>query len=249
MKNYNKIENSLIKKNNIKMDLNYPKEWEEVFNNPKIKLELDDIFQILEENEKFYGPSFPPKHLIFKSFEMVPLNKVRIVIIGQDPYPDIVADGTPRALGYAFGSKRGIPLPSSLHNIYKELQMSIPGFIKPSHGELDEWCKQGILLLNLSLTFQPMKPKSQQNTWVGFIQKLLNIILQNNPKTIFVLWGSKAYDSLIDVVGEGKHVLFAPHPSGRSAHKGFIGCNHFNKINELLKSIGENPINWQLTPH
>jgi len=167
-----------------------------------------------------------------------------VVIIAQDPYFGINSDGTPQAQGLAFSVKKGEKIPSSLINIYKELSNSIPNFTKPNHGCLENWSKQGVLLLNSCLTVRPGDPGCHKELWYSFIKKVINSIIDNNPYCIFILWGRQA-QKIRKMLGERVTVLEAAHPSGLSC-KNFLGCNHFNQVNELLIEKNQTPINWQI---
>jgi len=186
------------------------------------KAELDDINDILEGEEKINGMYFPLKANLFKAFELTLLEKVKVVLIGQDPYHDLIANH-PRAIGVSFGVSRQANIPPSLRNIYKELQRSVPGF---THGDLTYWAQQCVLLLNMCLTVRPHQPESHGDIWLGFINKVINVICQQNPKCVFMLLGRKA-QKIEKMLGERALVLKTSHPSSFSANKGFIGSNIF----------------------
>jgi len=220
-----------------------PYSWEKVFSSAT--LELKDVSDILENDKKVNGRYYPDTKNLFKAFELTPLNKVKVVIFGQDPYHGGNYDGTPQAQGMSFSVKRGAKIPSSLINIYKELAKTVDGFHTPSHGDLSGWAKQGVLLLNTCLTVRPANPGCHKEIWLGFVKKVINAIIDANPNCIFVLWGRKA-QKVRKMLGERATVLEAAHPSGFSAYRGFFGCDHFNQINTILKESGQNPINWDL---
>ena len=220
-----------------------PRTWENVFRDAEE--ELKDISDLLEDDKKEHGRYYPDSRNLFKCFELTPLNKVKVVILGQDPFHSTNGDGTPQAQGLCFSVKRGAKIPSSLVNIYKELKTSVPGFVTPNHGCLESWALQGVLLLNTCLTVRPASPDCHKELFLGFIKKIINAILDANPGCIFVMWGRKA-QKVQKMIGARATVLEAAHPSGLSASRGFFGCDHFNKINTLLTEKGDTPIDWNL---
>ena len=194
-----------------------------------------------QENEQ--GTIVYPKHSdVFNAFKLTPLNEVKVVILGQDPY-----HGTNQAHGLSFSVQKGVAVPPSLKNIYKELQADIPGFNMPSHGDLSSWAKQGVLLLNATLTVRANEPGSHQKMgWEQFTDKAIEALNAEKSGLVFILWGrhAQAKASLID---SSKHlILMAAHPSPFSAFNGFFGCKHFSKANAYLLSKGEKPIIWQI---
>ncbi len=220
-----------------------PATWEEVFRGADD--EIKDISDILENDKKVNGRFYPDCKDLFKAFELTPLNGVKVVILGQDPYHSTNHDGTPQAQGMSFSVKRGTKIPSSLVNIYKELKNTVSGFVTPNHGDLTGWSRQGVLLLNSCLTVRPNNPGSYKEIWLGFVKKVINAILDNNPGCIFVLWGRKA-QKIRKMLGERAVVLESSHPSGLSCNRGFMGSNPFNQINDILKERGKGPINWNV---
>lgn len=184
---------------------------------------------------------YPDMYDIFNAFKYTPYNNVKVVILGQDPYHQPC-----QAHGLAFSVKRGIAPPPSLNNIYKELKSDL-GIEIPSHGCLENWAKQGILLLNTSLTVRKSEPLSHKNHgWEVFTDSVIKILNNRSKPVIFMLWGSpaRAKKSLID--SPPHYILEAAHPSPLSAYNGFFGCKHFSKANEILISLHEEPINWAL---
>ncbi len=212
--------------------------------------ELLQIDNLLQADEKIYGPYYPRKEHLFQAFAMCPLTSIKVVIVGQDPYPSTRSNGLPVAQGMSFSIPRDVRVTSSLRNIYAELKRSIPGFVAPNHGDLSEWANQGVLLLNSTLTIRPGdKNHSHKGWWDGFIRKVLKAINDANPYTIYMLWGRPA--QAIKKLMSGKGVILeAFHPSGMAASTGhkFVGCNHFAMANDILSRIGKTPINWQLSP-
>jgi uracil-DNA glycosylase len=223
-----------------------PSTWESVFG--EAVEELIEISRWLDEQESTYGQYYPNKEDLFAAFNYTPLSKVKVVILGQDPYHQTISlngKSIPRAMGLSFSVRLGDEIPSSLKNIFTELKDTIRGFIQPDHGDLRDWARQGILLLNSCLTVQPGKAGSHGDIWLGFITKIFRAISIANPQCIYVLWGKKAQE-LKPMLGEKSIVFEAAHPSGLSAKKGFFKCNHFNLINETLIRQGRPGINWHL---
>lgn len=215
-----------------------------VFENAKD--EIKDVSDILEEDKKIHGERFPDNCDLFRAFSLTHLHKVRVVILGMDPYAHKTPDGRPTAVGLAFSVRRDAPIPSSLRNIFKEIKNCIPDFNIPSHGDLTSWAIQGILLLNSSLTVRESESGCFKELWFGILKKVINAILSSNPKCIFVAWGKDAQKITKKFVGERAIVLEAAHPSGLSANRGFFGCNHFSEINKILVSQKTPPIDWNL---
>lgn len=221
-----------------------PKGWEEVFK--EAMPELQDISDILNEQEREYGTYYPLKRDLFRAFELTPAQKVKVVMLGQDPYPQTLLSGLPRATGLSFSVRRDDEIPFSLKNIYKELEGSIEGFKAPCHGDLTEWAYQGVFLLNMCLTVIPGKPGSHKELWLGFIVKVLAYLAEIRPRCIYVLLGLEA-QKVQKYLGERSIVFTSSHPSGRSADKGFLGSKIFRKVNQQLIKQGETPIKWQLS--
>ena len=220
-----------------------PPGWTDVFH--AAVPEFEHINKSLIEDESQHGRFYPLRKNLFKTFDMCPLNNVKVVIVGQDPYHSDDHNGYPIAMGMSFSVPRGVQIPPSLRNIYKELDRSIENWTPPSHGDLTPWVKQGVLLLNTCLTVRPHQAKSHKSLWMGFIAKVIATINKKNPHCIFVMWGREA--EKIGNLLTNKNITFtAPHPSGLSAHRGFIGCDHFVKINKELEKQGKNPIDWTL---
>jgi uracil-DNA glycosylase len=224
-----------------------PTTWEQVF--ADAEPELHDISDVLENQEKINGQFYPDKKDIFAAFHYTPLKNVKVVIVGQDPYHQTITvddKSVSRAVGLSFSVRQEDSIPSSLNNIYTELQNSVLNFTRPDHGDLREWTNRGVLLLNMSLTVQPNKAGSHGDIWLGFINKVFKQLAITNPQCIFLLWGKEA-QKLKQMIGDRSVVFEAAHPSGYSAHRGFFGCNHFNLVNEALAKQGKKPINWHLS--
>ena len=182
---------------------------------------------------------YPEMHHIFEAFEWTPFSKVKVVILGQDPY-----HGPHQAHGCSFSVLPGIPVPPSLQNIYKELQSDV-GCHPVQHGYLKKWADQGVLLLNATLTVRAHQAGSHQNKgWEQFTDAVIHRLAEEREHLVFILWGSYAQRKG-DFIDRSKHlVLKSPHPSPLSAHRGFFGNGHFSKANAYLKEHGIEPIQW-----
>lgn len=185
---------------------------------------------------------FPPGNLIFNAFNSTPLGSVKVVILGQDPY-----HGPGQAHGLSFSVPKGVPIPPSLQNIYKELERDL-GLKLPACGDLGYWASQGVLLLNAVLTVEAYKAGSHQGQgWEEFTDRVVGVINDKQDGVVFLLWGSYAQKKGA-VIDRTKHlVLTAPHPSPLSAYRGFLGCGHFSLCNAYLEARGKKPIDWQIT--
>jgi len=196
---------------------------------------VDMLFR--ESKEK--GIVFPPEALIFNTFNLCPLESVKVVIIGQDPY-----HGVGQAMGLSFSVPYGQAIPPSLKNIYSELEHDIEGFKTPNHGNLESWVSQGVLLLNAVLTVKKGLPDSHAlKGWEQFTDRAIKIIIEQKSNVIFMLWGLKAQNKAKLITGN-HHVLKSAHPSPLSANK-FFGCKHFSKANEILIQNDMAPIDWK----
>lgn len=183
---------------------------------------------------------YPPGSKIFNAFDSTPLDKVKVVILGQDPYHE-----PGQAMGLCFSVPDGVQVPPSLVNIIKEINDDLGTAIPTSRGDLSGWAKQGVLLLNATLTVRAHQAGShQRHGWETFTDAAIKAISDNRQGVVFLLWGSYAIakKNLIDT---SRHfVLVAPHPSPLSAYRGFFGCRHFSKANDLLRQQGLEPIDW-----
>jgi uracil-DNA glycosylase len=192
--------------------------------------------------EKASGKTiYPPGSLIFNAFNLTPFQNVKVVLLGQDPY-----HGPMQAHGLSFSVQDGIPKPPSLINIFKELHEDI-GIPIPKKGNLDKWAKQGVLLLNASLTVRANEPMSHSKIgWTAFTDSVIVRISEQKQHVVFLLWGKYAQEKQL-LIDETKHlVLKAAHPSPYSANNGFFGCKHFSKANEYLVRHGIDPIDWAI---
>jgi uracil-DNA glycosylase len=199
-------------------------------------LKLRNFLLDEKKNQKII---YPNDDLIFNAFNSTPLNKVKVVILGQDPY-----HGPMQAHGLSFSVPSGVTVPPSLKNIYKEIERDLQ-LKMPKHGCLQSWADQGVLLLNATLTVEQAKAGSHQKKgWEHFTDKAIQIVNDRCENVVFLLWGNYAQKKgqLID---SNKHyVIKSPHPSPLSAHRGFLGNNHFSLTNDYLKAEGKEPIDW-----
>ena len=182
---------------------------------------------------------FPPAKLIFNAFDLCPFDQVKVVIIGQDPY-----HGLGQAHGLSFSVNKGVALPPSLKNIYQEIRSDL-GIEPLPHGNLERWAKQGVLLLNATLTVQAnLAGSHQKKGWETFTDSAIKAIANDKDNVVFLLWGNYAQQKA-QYIDRTKHlILTAVHPSPLSAHRGFLGCKHFSQANQSLKEHGLEPINW-----
>jgi uracil-DNA glycosylase len=194
--------------------------------------------------EKAAGkPIFPKGSEWFRALDLTPLDQVRVVILGQDPY-----HGPGQAHGLAFSVRPGVRVPPSLVNIYKELQADL-GIPPARHGFLEHWARQGVLLLNTSLTVEQGQAASHQGRgWERFTDAVIRLVAEREQPCAFLLWGSHAQKKAAFVDATRHLVLKAPHPSPLSAHNGFFGCRHFSRTNQWLAQQGSAPIDWALPP-
>nr|WP_283106085.1 uracil-DNA glycosylase [Shewanella glacialipiscicola] len=216
--------------------------WQAFINDQKA-LPYFQQLSVFVDNERRAGKVvYPPETDIFNAFNITPLENVRVVLIGQDPY-----HGPNQAHGLCFSVKRGIKPPPSLANMYKELATDITGFLIPSHGDLSAWAEQGVLMLNTVLTVEQGKAHSHAKAgWETFTAAALGLLNRQTQPIIFILWGSHAIKKGQVITAPQHHVLTGPHPSPLSAYRGFFGCGHFSQVNQLLLERGEAPIRWQV---
>lgn len=184
---------------------------------------------------------YPSVENIFAALNATPLNSVRVVILGQDPY-----HGANQAHGLSFSVPEGVPTPPSLRNIYKEIVSDLGGSI-PTHGNLTQWANQGVLLLNSVLSVQEGQAASHQGKgWEQFTDKIIEILNRESENLVFMLWGAYAQKKGQSIDKQRHLVLSAPHPSPLSAHRGFLGCKHFSQANAYFQSLGQADIAWQI---
>ena len=182
---------------------------------------------------------YPDMYDIFNALRLTPYSEVKAVIIGQDPY-----HGKGQAHGLCFSVKKGVEPPPSLVNIYKELKDDV-GVEPPPHGELTGWAKQGVLLLNTVLTVREGQPNSHKGKgWEQFTDRVIGELNRKETPVVFLLWGANAERKAQIITNPVHYKLSAPHPSPLSAFRGFFGCRHFSKTNEILQKSGQQPIRW-----
>ncbi len=184
---------------------------------------------------------YPKAENVFNALNLVPYDKVKVVIIGQDPYHE-----PNQANGLSFSVQKGVEIPRSLQNIYKELHDDCGCYI-PNHGDLTKWAEQGVLLLNSVLTVRKSQANSHKGKgWEQLIKKVIELLNERDDPVIFILWGNNA-KALAEKIDTSKHyILSSTHPSPLSASYGFFGCKHFSKTNEILKKLNKEPIDWQI---
>ncbi|MDN3656998.1 uracil-DNA glycosylase [Ferruginibacter paludis] len=224
------------------MDVKIEPSWHEVLKNEFTKPYFLEIVTFLKIEKNAGKIIYPPGPLIFNAFNHTPFDKVKVVILGQDPYHN-----PGQAHGLSFSVPAGIKPPPSLVNIFKEIQKDLSVTMPEGYGNLTSWADQGVLLLNAILTVRANEPASHAKIgWMNFTDAVITKISDEKKGVIFLLWGKFAQEKQL-LIDETKHfVLKAAHPSPFSADKGFFGCKHFSKANELLINQGLAPINWKL---
>ncbi|WP_028786998.1 uracil-DNA glycosylase [Terrimonas ferruginea] len=222
-------------------DVKIEESWKKVLHAEFSKPYFQNIILHLK-TEKTQGKTiYPPGPFIFNAFNTTPLSKVKVVILGQDPY-----HGPGQAHGLCFSVQNGVPAPPSLVNIFKELRDDI-GMEIPMHGNLTRWAEQGVFLLNASLTVRAGEPMSHAKIgWATFTDEVIKTISAECAHVVFLLWGKFAQEKSALIDGTKHLILKAAHPSPLSAHNGFLGCKHFSKTNEYLMQQGIPPVDWQL---
>ncbi len=221
-----------------------PSSWACAIESELVEAYLVHLRAFLEQ-EKWAGRTvYPTEDKVFEALRCTSFEDVRVVIVGQDPY-----HGRGQAHGLCFSVLPGVAVPPSLVNIYKELEQDLHLSI-PNHGCLTSWAKQGVLLLNATLTVEEAKPMSHHKKgWERFTDAIIEAIAKKKEHVVFMLWGKNAQEKChraLDLLHERHLVLTAPHPSPFSAHSGFFGCRHFSKANDYLQEHGLAPIEWQV---
>lgn len=184
---------------------------------------------------------YPDMYDIFNALHYTSYHDTKVVILGQDPY-----HGKDQAHGLSFSVRKGVAIPPSLLNIYKELHDDLGCYI-PNNGYLKPWADQGVLLLNASLTVRAGVANSHRNIgWEIFTDKVIEILNERDKPVIFILWGANARSKKKNITNKQHYIIESPHPSPLSAHNGFFGSKPFSRANEILKSLGEEPIDWQI---
>ena len=225
-----------MEKSTIQLPDTWLEHLKEEFNQDSMSKLKSKLLELKKNKIIFY----PPGKQIFNAFNLTPLDKVKVVILGQDPY-----HGPGQAHGLSFSVPENIKPPPSLLNIYKELQDDLKKEVNYNNGNLDKWAKQGVFLLNTTLTVEKSKPLSHQKFgWDIFTDKVISVISNELENIVFILWGSFA-QSKKEIIDSNKHlILSAPHPSPLSAHRGFFGSKPFSKTNTFLKSKQIDMVEW-----
>ncbi len=223
------------------MDVQIESSWKNVLKQEFIKPYFQQLITHLKTEKATGKIIYPPGNLIFNAFNTTPFDNVKVVILGQDPY-----HGPGQAHGLSFSVPDGIKPPPSLVNIFKELKNDI-GLPIPEKGNLTKWAQQGVLLLNASLTVRAGEPNGHEKIgWMEFTNSVIKKISDQKNGVVFLLWGKFAQEKRVFIDETKHHVLKAAHPSPFSVDKGFFGCKHFSKTNELLMKEGLDPIDWSL---
>ena len=217
--------------------------WQTILRDELQKPYIASLAAFIDQERSGAKAIYPPKELVFNAFQKTPFEKVKVVIMGQDPYH---APG--QAHGLSFSVPKGIALPPSLQNIFKELSADT-GFSIPSHGCLNSWAEQGVLLLNATLTVRESEPMSHHGRgWETFTDAVISKLGEKKDPLIFVLWGKSAQEKCrhLRLQPSNHLILTSPHPSPFSAYQGFFGSSHFSKINKHLVELGKEPIRWEI---
>jgi uracil-DNA glycosylase len=219
--------------------------WQTVIGEELIKPYMQALSNFLKQEKAAGKTIYPPSSLIFNAFNQTPFEQVRVILIGQDPYHGN-DKGKAQAHGLSFSVPQGVALPPSLRNIFKEVEADL-GVKMTGEGNLTAWAKQGVLLLNATLTVEMAKAGSHQKRgWEEFTDAVIAELNSQREGLVFVLWGSYAQKKG-EIINTHKHlVLTSPHPSPLSAHRGFFGNHQFSQINAYLSGRGETPIQWQI---
>jgi len=225
------------------MNLMIEKSWFKALQEELKKPYIIKLKKFLRSEQEKGNVVFPPSNLVFNAFLHTPYEKVKVVIVGQDPY-----HGINQAHGLCFSVQKGIPPPPSLKNIYKEMKEDL-GLPPASHGCLEKWSKQGVLMLNATLTVRAGQPKSHYGQgWETFTDAVIKKLCTRKDPLVFILWGKSAKEkceNIFNLIEHSHAVLTSAHPSPYSATN-FFGCHHFSKTNELLQKWGKQPIDWSL---
>lgn len=214
--------------------------WKPVLQQEFDKPYFEALVGFLKQQKAEGKTIFPPGPQIFAAFDYTAFEDTRVVIIGQDPY-----HGQGQAHGLCFSVNKGVNVPPSLQNMYKELKTDVEGFEIPNHGDLSHWAKQGVLMLNATLTVEKDKAGSHQGRgWETFTDAVIKAVSIQKEHVVFILWGKFA-QSKAQLIDASKHlILMAAHPSPFSAYNGFFGCKHFSKTNDYLKQHHLPIVNW-----
>ena len=215
-------------------------EWDELLKNEFSKEYYPRLRGFLKK-EYSSRTIYPDMYDIFNALKWTSYNNVKVVILGQDPY-----HGPGQAHGLAFSVRKGIDIPPSLLNMYKELEAELGCYI-PNNGYLEKWARQGVLLLNTALTVRAGAANSHRGAgWEQFTDRVIELLNEREKPVIFLLWGANARAKKALITNPAHRIFEAPHPSPLSAHRGFFGCGHFKSANDELVRMGETPIDWQI---
>lgn len=218
-----------------------PQTWEEALKSEKEQPYFQEALNYIKQQRVAGKTIYPAQSDIFNALKLTPFDNVKVVIIGQDPY-----HGPNQAHGLAFSVKPGVRKPPSLQNIFKELHDDL-GVPTPHDGHLEKWAQQGVLLLNTTLTVEAGKPASHAKIgWERFTDRVIEVLNQHKEGLVFLLWGAHAQRKGQIIDPKRHHVLKAAHPSPFSAERGFFGCKHFSKTNQLLREMDKKEIDWRL---
>lgn len=224
------------------MDVKIASGWKKSLENEFKEAYFHDLVEFLKNEKSSKQVVYPPGPFIFNAFNLTDLDQVKVVIIGQDPY-----HGPNQAHGLSFSVQKGVPAPPSLMNIYKEIQNDLGITNIKTKGDLTYWAKQGVLLLNATLTVRANQPNSHAGIgWQRFTDKVIQVLNEQCEHLVFMLWGNFAKEKGMHIDTKKHLILKAAHPSPFSADKGFFGCRHFSKTNEYLIKYGKSPIDWMI---
>lgn len=224
---------------NVAIAPDWKEKLKEEFEQPYFK----ELAAFLKAEKKAGKTIYPPGPLIFHAFEATPFHKVKVVLLGQDPY-----HGPGQAMGLSFSVPDGVRIPPSLQNIFKELHQDL-GLPMPVSGNLEPWARQGVMLLNAALTVEAHQPNSHAKIgWHRFTDAVIQKISEGKEAVVFMLWGKFAQSKEVLIDSQKHLILKAAHPSPYAADKGFFGCRHFSKANAFLQQHGIQPVDWAL-PH
>lgn len=216
--------------------------WQKVLADEKKQPYFQQLINFVDAERASGKVIYPPADKVFSAFTSTELAKVKVVILGQDPY-----HGPNQAHGLCFSVQPGVKVPPSLVNIYKELERDIPDFKIPDHGYLQAWAEQGVLLLNTVLTVEQGKAHSHAKLgWEQFTDAVIAKLNQHCDGLVFLLWGAHAHKKAKMLNTDKHYILKSVHPSPLSAYRGFIGCGHFSQTNQILTQQAKKPINWQV---
>jgi uracil-DNA glycosylase len=218
-----------------------PNEWLQLISHIQPEDLVNDVLNRVEQEYNTYR-CFPEMNKIFNAFEMVSPSSVKVVIIGQDPY-----HGIGQANGLAFSVSPGVRIPPSLGNIFKEINREF-GFTIPTNGDLSKWASQGVLLINSTLTVREAEPNSHEKIgWTKLTDAIVESLANTYRNLVFLCWGAHAIKKTTFIEAKDHLILQSPHPSPLSAHRGFLGNNHFRLANEYLQLSEKSPIDWDLS--